>query len=609
MKDEGFKVKIGSSMINDINPMVVNSATVSQYGSKSPEFEEKEDDYIVTNYLHLLAQNVIDHLENPETQVKSFVSPIKRDSFWQIYNNHIQDTHQEPGTDILGGLNFEVQNSKGLIEESQDYLEQNTDPGSLLIIGDMVNITNLLSFEVQEIHHEVKKNLKESLLENKSMNPSSFVGENLVAPPSVDSSAIQSLLTIPDLPLQTDFLNYCEKNQSFKTLLEFNAEVDKPEYLISEDQWNTLDPEKQSELLSEIETFYMFLPLHHVKFDGRRDLRGENSKMHPPSNFDKAFNALVYFNKMIVQQFINETSHSIITGEMFLPFIDSPLGWLGVQKVSNLFPLNDVYRPIFISHCSNLYLLTTKIIFSKLVAISLGSWASLRLASFEDCLRSLQMGDWHFVKIKTQRELKYVEDTTKRVIGIDRHSVVWVKGPKSLTTKNDCRWKRLDLTAQVEKHHRQACISVFYLKSSGELLISRLLIPRKNVPCLIKAGIKRSEESEDQAASYLFQFKLEFASASITRLLIMDSDSNQNLSFQLLSLEDPLSETFILPWKSQRMLILQPLEGIVSLKITSSSRVDLKQVKIDSSEEELDRDFLGSLLASFKEQYESILRS
>ena len=394
-------VTLTESVADPLVAVEAISSNASAYVSRNleKEREDKEDEIIVMGYLITLGERLLDTIDNPDIDISTVNN--KRDSFWMIYTNVYGNNNTGLGGCDLGmGMNFNIEqdpNFKDLASKDLPDYQSAQNGLSLLIFGDVVNVIDLLNYD---LHDEMSTLIRSTGIQARELSipntSAHFMETGLHKPASILSEEVRSLMIIPKISIEEDFKSYVERNLPFKAILELDCETDTPAFLVKEKQWNKLEPKHQDELLQELESFHMFLPLHHVKYDGKRDLSSPYSRVQPPSNFDKAFNALVYFNKTIAQQFINEINTSIPTGRILCTHIDSPLGWTGEQKVTNLFPLNDFRRPIFVSHCSNIHVMAIKIIFSKLVAQLLGSWAALRIAPFEHCLKALQLGDWHF---------------------------------------------------------------------------------------------------------------------------------------------------------------------------------------------------------------------
>lgn len=532
--------------------------------------------YVSDLFLKVTSQDGIEGTDKEEIlghnpKYFGFMAPvpteIKRDSFMNIAGNLWEEMGKT-------NYNFTEAEKKDLIMDIKKENKLNTS-NALCISGDVAKLEEVLNLFIMPMP-EIN-NFQDSKFGylNKSWPQAAINKEILLkAPLNMKSQAGRELLVVNNSQSAEEELErYCNSNSKFAQLLLAQTPFDSPEFFIEESIWATLEEKTRDVLMAKFESYYMFLPLHHASL-----IHPRKERVAEINNFDKAFIALIYFNTMTVQQLIN-IIEPCIKGNPLLPCIDSPLGWLGPCMVSNLFPLDNQYRPLFMNRCSHHFLTAAKFIISKLTAIKLGGWSWLKLATLEQCLEALQLGSWIKVELNSQSEKNYVKESSKRMIAFDSDNNLWVKGPQSNVSKNMNRWFLIDSHSTLGTASRSAEISQVFMKSSSDIYHRRLLVQPSNCPLCLELAIKDTEDSEDLASSYIIQFEIEMTSDEGTSINIIELNLNKTVEIPCrlyrLTKSKLKTQTLFMNWKSKIAVLLLSQNGIGNVKIKYTSKLDI----------------------------------
>lgn len=501
---------------------------------------------------------------------KAGTPETKRDSFMNIAGNLWEE---------MANIHYpftEAEKKDLIMDIKKEKTEDKSH--SLCISGDLAKVEELVNlFIIPTMPAPGSDNFKDSRFGvlNKSWPQTSINKEiQLKAPLSMKSQTGQELIKIDrNRSGEKELERYCLSCPNFVQLLMARTPFDSPDFFIEEHTWITLDDKNRDALMRQFDKFYMFLPLHHVSLTPARKIN-----LSEVTNFDKAFFALMYFNSMIVQQIIN-TIEPCLSGNSLLPCIDSPLGWLGPCTISNLFPLDNQYQPLFMNQCRNHFLTGAKCIFSKLTAIKLGGWSWLEIATMEQCLEALQLGCWIKVQLNSSTERDYVQESSKRMIAFDDDGNIWVKGPQSNISKTINKWFLIDSHSTLGMIKPKAEISEVFIKSSSDIYSRRLLVQPAICPMCLEIGIKDSEDSEDLASSYIIQFEIELTSEESTGIYIVELNLNADTAtpyrFYLLTKSKLKSQTLFVKWKSRMAVLLLSQNGVGNVKMKYCSKLDI----------------------------------
>lgn len=582
-------------------PKIVNSAEASKYNSEfhsvtsqkersqsidkidtAVNYENMENLILVDQYFQMLAAAVTDPDWQPDLAFKDKYAHVQSRGYNEGYND------KRDSFFLIAGSQWNEMQTIGIAVSEEDQRELLADYKLkksrlsqlyLAVQGEVVNLADTLTFpQSSSFESEKPPVLARSWPAAKQVSVTP-----LRAPMSMNSKEAQSLYN-PNFKSSpaAEFDNFCKTNRDFSNLVESMEFIDTEESFIHEGIWLELDCKKQNQLMDIVDTYYSFLPFHHAKLTRPRRAKSSELKDTVHSNFyDKLFSALVFFNKVMMQDAIRSLMNKVINPLNLTPAFESPLGWLGSSSVSNLYPLDKNYQPLFMLACGNHYLTAAKMLIAKLTAKTLGCWAALELGSFNELSKALQLGDWLKVDLKCQSEVDYLAATSKRVMGFDNDNNVWVKGPRGLLTKSNVSWCRLDTISNMIYGISKVDLSTLYVKSAGELYKKRLLIGYTESCQMLVASIKETEDSEDQASSYMIQFQIEQLSDDATKLYIIETEliTQPGSLYRIIELNtiEKKSNVFFMNWGAKKAFFLSSVGGILTVKITFSSKVNIAE--------------------------------
>lgn len=571
-------------MVSIQNPKVVHSAEASKYTSEyqsRSSFKDKLAQSLIEDYK---TENIVD------AYIDNLLSMAIESNLSEVAEPHIETNNKDKRDSfymIAGPEWTEMKNTciKISQEDEKELLEDFKNKTSkqnrltMTLNGEILNLADTLNFPQMNIPEYDSSNLL-----TRSW-PSARVTINTVLKTPMDMSSREAQKLInPKFGIDPDgeVTYLCKNDESFAILIANMQFIDTAESFIEESTWDTLDPKKQNHLMDSFDEFNIFLPFYHAKLTRPRNASSNELRNTCQSNFyDKLFSALVFFNKVMIQDTIRSIMNQTTGSQGLTPILDSPLGWLGLCSVANLYPLDKNYRPMFMLSTGNHHLTASKMLIAKLTAQKLGCWAALELADFHDMAKALQLGDWIKLELKNQKEIEYISSTSKRVICFDDENNVWAKGPRGQLSMSNPGWYRLESISNVGRYRPQATISTLYVKSAGEPTTKRCLIGHTRCCQMLVAGIKDTEDSEDQASSYMINFELERSSSDKNKIYIIETDlvTQPGCNYHIIELtsNEQRSDVYFLKWGVKKAFFITATEGVSTLKVTFSSKVQISE--------------------------------